>query len=130
MKNVPSVSVDEPAILIRINKTYHPGMTSQELYEATRGCWVMSLRSCERAEIALAVNSGVVLEVFQIDSWHPGGTTPYVTRRLRDDLDRRLEFIGQVALDVLRNKYRGKSVAHYFKRGEANPIKYLNLEHH
>jgi hypothetical protein len=83
---------------------------------------------CEKAEIALAVNAGIVLEVFQIASWHPGGSTPYETRVLRYDLDRRIEFVGEVAPDNLRMKYKGKSVAHYFRFGAANPIMYLNLD--
>jgi hypothetical protein len=47
---------------------------------------------------------------------------------LRDDLDRRIEFVGEVAPDNLRMKYKGKSVAHYFRFGAANPIMYLNLD--
>jgi hypothetical protein len=128
MNEVENVSVDEPAILVRINKTYHTRMTPKQLYEATRGCWVMRRSRCEKAEIALAVNAGIVLEVFQIASWHPGGSTPYETRVLRDDLDRRIEFVGEVAPDNLRMKYKGKSVAHYFRFGAANPIMYLNLD--
>lgn len=127
MKEVTPVTVDEPAILVRINKTYHSGMTPEELYEATRGCWVMKQSRCENAEIALAVNAGTVLEVFQIASWHPAGSTPYETRILRADLGRRIEFVGQVAPEHLRQKYKGKSVAHYFRFGAANPIMYLNL---
>ena len=33
------ITIDEPAMLIRINKLYRPGMTVEALYEATRGIW-------------------------------------------------------------------------------------------
>jgi len=37
----------------------------------------------------------------------------------------RWEFIGKVAPDTIRNKYIGESIAHYFHKGNANPIKNL-----
>jgi uncharacterized protein len=33
------VKIEVPAILIRINKLYHQGMSDVELYDATRGIW-------------------------------------------------------------------------------------------
>jgi hypothetical protein len=36
-----SVRVDEPAMLFRISKTYRHRMSDAELYEATRGIWVV-----------------------------------------------------------------------------------------
>jgi len=38
------VEVTEPALLIRISQRYRDGMASDELYEATRGVWVIGER--------------------------------------------------------------------------------------
>jgi len=71
----PPLSVTDPAILIRINRLYRDGMTEDELYDATRSCWKLGSRR-NRAKYALAVFEGVVQEVYEIDGWHEGGTTP------------------------------------------------------
>jgi hypothetical protein len=42
-------------------------------------------------------------------------------------MNNRYEFIGNYAEDKIRGKYKYKSVEHYFKRGNANPIMYLNI---
>ena len=54
MLTATPVVVREPAILITINRLYRSGMNAQELYEATRGFWVVGPRR-EKAELALAV---------------------------------------------------------------------------
>lgn len=65
------VSITEPALLIRINRLYRHGMTAQELYEATRGVWVLGPRRM-KARLAFAVFDRIVREVYRIDSWHQG----------------------------------------------------------
>jgi hypothetical protein len=56
------------------------------------------------------------------------GSTPYLTRSKEDvSYPGRWEFIGEHAALAIRNKYIGKSVAHYFKKGAANPITYVNM---
>ena len=121
-----SVEVEEPALLIRINQLYEPGMSAGELYDATRGVWVLGGRRV-KVRYACAVVGGSIVEVYTIDKWHPAGSTPYSSRVI--DLPRylgRWEFTGQVAPDAVRNKYLGRSVAHYFCRGAANPVMYVN----
>lgn len=120
------VEVDDPALLIRINRLYRPGMTAQALYEATRGVWRVGARR-EGVKFALAVFEGVVREVYDIEEWHRAGSTPYSTRE-RDalPLDGRWEFTGRPAPKELREKYVGRSVAAYFTRGQQNPLVYVN----
>ena len=123
-----SVTITEPALLIRINQSYRPGMSNVALYEATRGVWKVGPRR-EGAQLALAVHEGIVVEVYAIHDWHPGNTTPYQTRRFDDRLmGGRWEFTGTVAADPVREKYVGKNVADYFGRGSQNPIKYVNVD--
>jgi len=119
------VVVDVPALLIRINRLYRHHMTPLELYEATRGVWKVGPR-CTQARYALAVFEGVVREVYEIESWHPAATTPYLTRdaaQLRTS--GRREFVGAVAHEI-RDGYVGRSVAAAFRQGLQNPIAYIN----
>jgi len=123
-----STSVDEPALLIRIAKLYDQRMTPEALYEATRGVWRVGDKR-ERVSYASAVAQGLVREVFAVMQWHPAGSTPYRTRPREDvRLAGRWEFTGAVAPDVVRDEYLGKSVAHYFSRGNSNPVLYVNVD--
>lgn len=120
----PVGDIMEPALLIRINRLYRHGMSTQELYEATRGVWKLG-PGREKAQLAFAVFEGVVREMFEIHSWHPAGSTTYHTRA---DLRRegRWEFEGEVAGEDIRNKYLGKSVERYFALHSRNPVRYVN----
>ena len=121
------MEIEEPALLIRIPKLFRPGMSGHDLYEATRGVWKLGRRR-ESARLALAVESGIVREVYEIQAWHPAGSTSYASRRPEDTSIRgRWEFTGKVASAEIRDKYVGESVAHYFKRGAQAPIIYVNL---
>ena len=116
------VTVRERALLITINQLYRSGMTALELYEATRGIWVLGPRR-EHAELALAVYQGIVREVYRIERWHPSGTLEYRTRDASDFKARgRWEFEGHVATNV-RDRYVGYSVG----KGGQNPIRYVNF---
>lgn len=122
------VTITHATLLIRINKLYRHNMSAQELYEATRGVWRLSARR-EAATYALAVFEGVVREVFEIRSWHPANSTPYTTRveeLAQRDVGGRWEFVGEIAPDEIRSRYRGRSVHSYFKRGQQSPVSYVN----
>jgi hypothetical protein len=121
-----SIEITEKAILIRINKSFRENMSHDYLYESTRGIWKIGDR-CENAEYAFAILNGVVLEVYKINSWHPGGTTHYkIHTKLNNVKTERKEFLGIIAEQSIRKKYVGEDVSHYFKRGASNPIKYVN----
>ena len=119
----------EPTMLININKEFRYGMSTHELYDATRSAWKLGPRR-ENAEYAMSVYLGIVREVYKIAGWVPGGSTMRVTDtdgRRRKKGDRlRWEFVGKVADEAICRKYMGKSVAHYFKPGAQNPIMYVN----
>jgi hypothetical protein len=122
MLTAKPVVVREPAILITINQLYRSGMSPQELYEATRGFWVVGPRR-ENAELALAVYQGVVREAYRIRAWHPAATLEYATRDAEANRgSRRWEFEGDIAEDV-RENYVGRSVG----KGGQNPIRYVNI---
>jgi uncharacterized protein len=120
------VDAADPVLLIRINQLYRHGMPAHDLYEATRGVWRLGSR-CKGAKYALAVFEGVVREVYAVDEWHEAGSTDHTTRDTNElRIPGRQEFIGSVAPDSVRNRYVGRSVAAYFKRGQQSPVVYVN----
>jgi len=104
---------DEPVMLIRINQLYRYEMPANELYEVTRKHWKVGSRA-KTIHIACAVYAGIVREVYSINEWVPSPETPG-----------RFMFIGEVAPPGIRQKYLDKSVAHVWKQGSQNPIKYV-----
>lgn len=120
------VEVTEPTLLIRISRQYREGMSEQELYEATRGVWKIGERR-NGVQLAFAVFEGVVREVYEVEAWHPAGTTPYSTRPVEDvKVPGRWEFTGRRASEDLRERYVGRSVASYLTPGSQNPVTYVN----
>ena len=118
--------VDDAVLLIRSNQLYRYGITAQELYEATRGVWIIGKRR-EQARYACAVFRSVVREVYRIEAWFPAGSTQYFTRPLEEVTHPgRWEFTGRVAEQAVRTRYLDKSVAAYFSGSSQNPIKYVN----
>ncbi len=125
--NNEPVQIDVSAVLFRISKLYREDMSPFELYEATRGVWLMAAKGRrEGAEYAFTVHNGLVKEVYRIDEWHPAGTTPYQTRSKADtDRPERWEFVGAPAEEHIRREYLGRSVQHYFG-GSSSPFTYVN----
>jgi hypothetical protein len=124
------VEVVDPALVIRINREFEYGMSAQALYETTRGIWVIGDRR-DYARLALAVYDGVVREVYEIESWHRAGSTPYETRdqaELAEQSHKRWEFLGHVATEPFRSRYLGGSVSHLFRKGQQSPIVGVGLE--
>jgi hypothetical protein len=95
-------------------------------YEATGAAWKIGPRR-DCADYAFAVVRGVVVEVCALGAWQPAGRSHYVTRA-KAEVNRpgRWEFIGDVAPPSVREKYRWHSVSDHFKRGNQNPIHYVN----
>ncbi len=122
MLSAKPVRVRHKSILITINKLYRSDMTALELYEATRGIWVVGPRR-ENADYGMAVYQGIVREVYKIQKWHPAGTLKYQTRDSKGfKSSGRWEFEGIVATEI-RDEYVGYSVG----MGGRNPIRYKNI---
>jgi uncharacterized protein len=118
------VEITHPCILIRINDLFRYGMAPIELYDATRGVWKAGPNRA-KAKYALAIFDGVVQEVYEIAGWFAGGSTLYT----RDDTDApdRWEFVGRVAPERIRDRYRFRAVRRYFPQGAQNPIRYVGV---
>jgi hypothetical protein len=120
------VNIDEPAILIRLNRLFRYDMTDIELYDATRGVWRIG-EDREKVKYAFAVFDGIVHEVYKVIAWLQAGST-FNTRGSLDYERNRWEFVGQKAEETIRSKYIRKSVEHYLSRSAQNPIKYVNIK--
>jgi len=119
------VTVEHPALIIRINKLFRRGMSGIELYEATRGIWRLGERR-NHVRYAFSTFDGLVREVYEVHCWHPALTLPYETRDLSArDVSGRWEFTGAVAPDSIRNQYLHTSVQAYLKRGNQSPTVYV-----
>lgn len=122
MLQAQPVTVRHKAVLITINRLYRSNMSEEELYEATRGIWVVGPRR-EKAGYGMVVYQGIVREVYKIEKWHPAGTLAYNTRDAEGFKEsKRWEFEGAVASDI-RDEYIGNSVG----PGGQNPIRYINM---
>ena len=117
--------ITDNVILIRINRLYHYGMSPTELYDATRGTWVVGERRGD-ARYALGVYQNIVREVYKIADWLPAGSTFYAKRPEGDTATKRWEFVGTRAEVEIRKKYVGRSVDEYFKKYAQNPVQYVN----
>ena len=105
-------TVKHKAVVVNISRLYREDMRGQELYEATRGFWVVN-KNREKAEYAIAVVGGIAKEVYRIHKWHPAGTLKY---KKRGDIsewkgdDRRWEFEGEVAEENVRRLYLWREI--------------------
>jgi hypothetical protein len=126
-----------PAILIKIEREWHPALTPDQLYERTRRYWrCRPERQLTPPRYAMSVARGLIREVFDIHSWedYPDMSQVVVdpTRRQqrRGQADRRGQsrkgFIGAVTSDErLRAALVGKSVRQ-FPFGIGAPFAYAN----
>lgn len=110
--------IDDPVIMITINKLYHRGITEEALYESTRKYWHIRLEKGEKAKYVFGVYQGIVRAVYEPVYWK---------KILENQLAGRSYFAGKVARKEALDKYLKKSVRKYIKHGSQNPIKYINL---
>jgi len=129
-----STTVNDPAILIRINQAFRYSMSEVELYDYTRGQWKLNPERAKNAKYGIAVYEGIIQEVYEILNWYQAGSTysvrqgnENIKRGASDRLEGRYEFIGNLAPTKIRDKYKFKSVEHYFKHGNSNPIMYVQV---
>jgi len=122
-----AAEITDRVILLKPAQLYRPGMSGTNLYDITRGVWKVQRQRASKASLAFAVVHGKVVEVYEIDDWHPANTTPYLSRR-QDQADpkyaKRFEFTGKVAPSGVRNKYLDQLVGHLFGSGQV--ILYVN----
>jgi len=122
------IKITDPVILIRVNQLYRHGMPAAELYDITRGVWRLDFERARAMKYAFAVYEGVVREVYEVDKWQPAEISGYATRTdlMPEDAKGRIEFIGQVAPEAIRQKYLLGDVTAYTKVNLQTPCLYIN----
>lgn len=81
--------IDEPMILFKIPRLWHPSLSGEELYEAVHGWWKLSRRR-ERARYAAAVSAGVIRGVLNRPG-DSGGSVLWISRSGRAGSSKRSE---------------------------------------
>ena len=119
-----NAEINDPVILVRINRTFQSGMNDADVYEITRGVWKMGERR-NGAKYAIAVYRGIVRGVFRIEKWHPAGSTKYNWRTDVYNNPDRWEFSGTVAEQKILDKYIFTRVQSYLGKSQ-NSIIYVN----
>jgi hypothetical protein len=112
------IDISEPCILVRVNRLYKIGMNADDLYEISRGNWVLGERR-NKAKYAFSVYRHVVREVYKINRWFQ---VPARDKEMKTRI--RWRFDGEVADDL--SHYIFGDISHYISKGSLNPVKYLN----
>lgn len=107
--------ITDNVILLKIKKYYREGMSPRELYDVTRGYWKVTPVNAEQVDYAFAVFNGIVREVYKVERWLPALSTftdrPDVAgRKPKKTKTVKYEFVGRIADEKIRMKYRGKCV--------------------
>lgn len=118
--DAPAIVIEEPAVVLNIHQLFHPQMSAADIYEATRGNWVMGEARRSQVEVAFAVFNGIVREIYQIQAWEPVSYdrqgAPYKQTRWR--------FMGTVAADLHERYLHGDARAYVGQ----NPVRYVNVD--
>lgn len=118
--------VKHDLVIIKINKSYHKGMSARELYEFTRGYWKNTIEYVELAKYALAVVDGTVIEVYRIDRWvHASKADNKLREYIPEKHSDRIAFYGEVAPNDVHSYYIGRSVKPLFMRGNAHSVTFV-----
>ena len=111
-------------MLINVNKSSE----EQDVYNAVRFSWKISLKTVKLADYVLAVKRGLIIGVFEVDEWLEGTKKnfPGMVRNGYAPRDGRFGFIGHEASQDIADLYLFKRVPGEFKKnGAANPIRYV-----
>lgn len=114
---------------VDLNDEEFDKLSQDELYDGYRGIWRISKNKVYDLKYVFAIHNNIIKNVYLIDSWYNGNTTQYKTRKINSNdpkIKERIEFTGKIAFDM--EHFIGIDVSSYYCRGEANPIKYMELE--
>ena len=122
-------------LVIKINRLFHWNMTPKELYDATRGNWIVSISRARREiDYVFAVYNQLIVAVYKPDEWHYVREMIDVPRphEFKNGIDEkvaaRVYFISKnyEALDESQQFYLHKSIAGLkVNQSAQNPVTYL-----
>lgn len=114
---VKEAIITDPVLIVNIHQLFDREMTEDELYEATRKWWVLSLSNCKKVKYVLSVYKGIIRQVYIPEKWLCGKT---------ENGQERICFEGTPADQSVRAEYVNCSVLTHLSKGAQNPIKYVN----
>ena len=124
-------NITHPVILFKLRKSYDKDMEAWQLYAATRGQWDINITKAKDYKYALACNGGLVVEVYQIESWHNSNDSMN-ERELEFRKHKKLyagegkiEFVGKLAPEEIRKRYKNTNVLEYWGKSTRNSFKYV-----
>lgn len=103
--------IKDNLIMFKISNSYKYGMKPNEIYDITRSAWKVDIEEASKYQYALAIYDNVVLEVYEIVQWFQGGRITFNSvfeGEWKDE--KRYEFVGRIANEEVRNRYKNKSV--------------------
>ena len=110
-----------PLLIISINQM----ALERGNYDATRYAWKLDPVRARKAEFVLATIRGVIVEVFVAESWLESSPSNFPGF---SELPGRWGFVGRLAPDEIREKYRQRKLPDSLRRkGAANPIRYVGV---
>jgi len=110
-KPIYNKDIKHKILIININKTYKPGVSP---YDATRKSWRLNIDRAKNAEFIISEYKGIFRAIYKADKW------------FRTVDNNRWYFKGEEITNrkiinlYLNRQYLGK------KKGQSNPIRYLN----
>ena len=127
-------NIIHPVIMFKLTQSYEQAMEPWQLYAVTRGQWKMDINKAKQFKYALACDAGLVVEVYEIETWHQSNETmseeELLYRRakgLHAGETGRIEFVGKIAPEEIRKQYNKTNVVKYWGRSQT-PFKYINPE--
>lgn len=121
--SVSPFEVDEPLILIAINRSYEE--EGKDIYDAVRGCWRIRKERAKKYNLVLAHRRGLVAGAFRPAEWLPARREHFPW--LIEDMPTRIGFVGKEADPAIVARYVGKRVPDQFRaKGAANPVRFVD----
>lgn len=123
------LEITEKALLFRINKSHHYINSHNNLYDKTRGVWRVGEKR-EKVKYAFCIVDSEIKEVYCIDFWEKATPELYEKntglKATKEALVGRWQFCGSID-ERLSKKYKGVFVKELFKKGNSNPVMYINI---
>ena len=106
--------LDEPILMLNIT---HSITSTNSVYEATRGHWVLAPEKAGRVKYILGLANNICRGVFEASEWQPSSQE-----------EGRYVFVGHKAGGEAQQKYKNKRIPDDWvpARGAANPVRYQN----
>lgn len=129
-QELPKEYIKDNVLIIKINRLYRPNMTIDEIAEATRGHWRISLAKAKKVDYVFSVYRGLIVGVFKPIEWHDSTVLSNDFPRQHEFEKRNLNHRKYFTCDILDEnsdigkKYLYKNIREFSKNTQ-NPISYV-----